>query len=95
MRGGNYNSEELECVVREYVELDTYRHKDFVQIRMMDVSKLMKHMPMPIRMAVFYHGVANLSLEDTGEIMGVSKQSAWKRFHNGLRWLEGALNGGT
>lgn len=93
-RSNNYSEDEVRVLVEDYAELYGLRHKAFIMVRLLDLMRAMKRLSPPHLEALFYIGLAGLSLRQAGEIAGVSHDTMWRRYSRATRELVRYMNGG-
>lgn len=80
--------------MEEYLELSSKRTRPYISVRLMDLSVAMKKIPLPLREAAFYAGVAQLTLREAGELLGVSHTRIGDRYRYAVDEILNHLNGG-
>ena len=93
-RIGSYDEDEVRVLVEEYEELMDSRSRAFVHVRLMDLEQAMRRLPLKLRQAVYLHGQLGMSTRSAGLLIGVSKDTIWRRYNHGLAHLLKTLNGG-
>lgn len=93
-----YTRDEVQAVVELYTELITVpparRLKPFLETRIIDLQLAFKRLPPTIKAAVLACGVVGLTTRETSRALGVSHDTAWRRYEHGLDLLTDILNNG-
>jgi DNA-directed RNA polymerase specialized sigma24 family protein len=82
-----YTEAEIDCLVENYMEYISLKHKSFILLRLLDLQVAMRQLPMVLREAVVYVGVLNYSIEEAAEYFEVSKSTILRRYANGMGYL--------
>lgn len=93
MRAGNYTLDEVQVLLENWLELRESR-RQFVRVRVMDLTRSIPRLPLPLRQAVVLHGQFGYSLRAVGTMVGTSPMTILRRYNNGLEQLVTAMNGG-
>ena len=89
-----YGSEEVECLVEDYEELNGVRSKAWVQVRLMDLDLAYASLPPAEKEAVLLVGFMGLSVRTAGDLVGIDHPSVmWYRYQRGLDYLSRYMNG--
>lgn len=91
----NYSEKEVRGILDAYLELSSKRTRPYIQVRLMDISVAMKSIPLPLREAAFYAGVAQFTLREASEILNVSHTRIAERYRYAVDEIVNFLNGGT
>lgn len=89
-----YTVDEIEALIDYYNVRSVFMDKLRWLVRYCDLDRALRILPQPEREAIYYVGIFYLPLRDAGKKMGVSKDSAWKRYKNGLERIVRYLNTG-
>jgi len=89
----NYTLAEVEALVEGYAEMAPVRRKLAWLVRFCDLDIALHRMPPKEYQALLLIGLIGLNTRLAGEMLGVSHQTAWKRYRGGLEWLTSSLNG--
>lgn len=100
-KGSNYSLGEVTGLVANWHELQPKRANDLprkgsggsVLVRMIDLHRSMRRLPLHMRAAIVLHGLAGLSARECAPLMGVSYQTVLNYFNAGLDWLVNDMNG--
>lgn len=93
-RWGRYTEDEVEAIVDGYAELTGYRQKPYLQVRLLDVERGLRRTSLVYAQAMFLVGMLGLSLREAGKVLGVSKDTVYRRYSRGIQELTRKLNGG-
>lgn len=66
-----YRAEEIKYLLDNYIDLQTKRTRPYIQVRLLDLQVAMNRIPVTLREAAFYLGVAQLTLREAGELLNV------------------------
>lgn len=92
----NYSEEEVQVLVENYHELSQYyRHKQYVQVRLMDLEWAIKLLPKSERQAVILCGLLELSSRKAAALLGIPHARLWRRYTKGMTLLFERINGNT
>ena len=89
-----YSEEEVEAVVEGYLELNEIRHKSFIQVRLLDLERVLPRLSLPYRQAILLCGMVGLTTRTAGRLLGVSNVAMHKRYKRALREILRQLNTG-
>lgn len=89
-----YSEEEVEAVVEGYSELDSVRYKPFIQVRLLDLERVLPRLSLPYRQAILLCGMVGLTTRTAGRLVGVSAKTMHKRYRRALREILRQLNTG-
>lgn len=93
-RKPNYSVEEVEALVENYQELSFYyRHKQYIQVRLLDVEQSLPRLREKERTAVFLCGVMEYTTRAAGKLVGASKDTMHRRYLKGMESLFARING--
>ena len=94
-----YTRDEVEVLIEEYEELinlpDTTRKGLMILLRLMDIQRAVRRLPMFERRVVVLYGMGRLPAREVGQILGVSWVQVLRMYIHGLRRTIALLNGRT
>ena len=89
-----YSEEEVEAIVEGYSELTELRFKSFIQVRLLDLERVLRRLSVPYRQAILLCGMVGLTTRSAGKLVGVSAVTMNKRYKRALQEILRQLNTG-
>ena len=87
-----YSLVETVELVEGYEELQNSKHKLWILVRLLDLEAAMKQLPIQYKVYVYLIGLAGYTRRDAGDMLGVSHQTAARKYITGLLLLHRRLN---
>lgn len=88
----NYTEDEVEALIEGYSELSATRHKLYLLVRLCDLDLAIRAMPPKEYQATLLVGLIGIDIRAAGVALGVSHQTAWRRYRRGITWITDFLN---
>lgn len=89
----SYTEKEVRGLLDAYLELSSKRTRPYIGVRLMDLSIAMKRLHPPYREAAFFGLVAQMTLREAGEYLGISHTRVADRIRFAIDELLVMMNG--
>lgn len=88
----SYTPDEVQALLEHWEE---YRHSPrlWILVRYADLTVALREMPPKEYQAVLLCGLLTMTVREAGLHLGVSKDTAARRYMKGLEWIANYLNG--